>query len=216
MFEIFGVAAKGVLGVAQEEARGLNYEYVNTEHILFALVNVGGLGSDVLRSFGVDSRKVERLVERESVVGTVEDLPLTPNVKSAIGNAIGEARDLESSCVDTGHLLLGLLRVEEGKAAAMLVEWGLELKDVRKAVLDLLDAADGEAGDEKELDENEIAKRLLIYFLRKYCLGHMTKRDFGNIAKEIDIPLDHFLGFLRPFLQKLLDEVFGAQSPKTG
>ena len=151
MFEKFGVGARGVLEMVQTRARRLDHEYVSTEHILFALVKVEGIGSDVLRSFGVDSRKVEKLVGRESVVGMVGDLPLTPNAKSAIEDAIREATDLKSSCVGTGHLLLGLLKEEEGKAAVMLMKWGLKLEDVRKAVLDLLDVANGKAGAKRSL-----------------------------------------------------------------
>src|SRR6202165_6019539 len=52
--------------------------------------------------------------------------------------SIEEARNLNHNYVGTEHLLLGLLREQEGVAAQVLMNLGLKLEDVREEVLNLL------------------------------------------------------------------------------
>ena len=49
-----------------------------------------------------------------------------------------EARNLNHNYVGTEHILLGLLREQEGVAAQVLMNLGLKLDDVREEVLNLL------------------------------------------------------------------------------
>ena len=65
-------------------------------------------------------------------------LPQTPRAKKVIEYAIEEARNLNHNYVGTEHLLLGLLREQEGVAAQVLMNLGLKLEDVREEVLNLL------------------------------------------------------------------------------
>jgi hypothetical protein len=65
-------------------------------------------------------------------------LPSTPRAKKVIEYSIEEARNLNHNYVGTEHLLLGSLREQEGVAAQVLMNLGLRLEDVRKAVLNLL------------------------------------------------------------------------------
>ena len=73
-------------------------------------------------------------------------LPQTPRAKKVIEYAIEEARNLNHNYVGTEHLLLGLLREEENVGAQILMNLGLELKDVRWGIMCLLGQAvpDGE------------------------------------------------------------------------
>src|SRR5688500_19325013 len=65
-------------------------------------------------------------------------LPPTPRAKKVIEYSIEEARNLNHNYVGTEHLLLGLLREQEGVAAQVLMNLGLKLEDVREEVLNLL------------------------------------------------------------------------------
>lgn len=49
-----------------------------------------------------------------------------------------EARNLNQNYVGTEHLLLGLIREQEGVAAQVLTNLGLNLDDVRNETLQLL------------------------------------------------------------------------------
>src|SRR5437868_14909556 len=69
---------------------------------------------------------------------TMGKLPQTPRAKKVIEYSIEEARNLNHNYVGTEHLLLGLLREQEGVAAQVLMNLGLKLEDVREEVLSLL------------------------------------------------------------------------------
>src|SRR5947209_2185512 len=69
---------------------------------------------------------------------TMGKLPQTPKAKKVLEYAVEEARNLNHNYVGTEHLLLGLLREQEGVAAQVLMNLGLKLEDVREEVLNLL------------------------------------------------------------------------------
>ncbi len=145
MFERFTDRARKVMALANQEAQRFNHEYIGTEHILLGLVKEGsGVGANVLKNLGVDLRKVrlevEKLVKSGPEVVTMGKLPQTPRAKRVIEYAIEEARNLNHNYVGTEHLLLGLLREQDGVAAQVLMNLGLKLDDVREEVLNLLGA----------------------------------------------------------------------------
>ena len=145
MFERFTDRARKVMALANQEAQRFNHEYIGTEHILLGLVKEGaGVGANVLKNLDVDLRKVrlevEKLVKRGPDMVTMGKLPQTPRAKKVIEYAIEEARSLNHNYVGTEHLLLGLLREQDGVAAQVLMNLGLRLEDVREEVLNLLGA----------------------------------------------------------------------------
>ena len=145
MFERFTDRARKVMALANQEAQRFNHEYIGTEHILLGLVKEGsGVGANVLKNLGVDLRKVrlevEKLVKSGPEMVTLGKLPQTPRAKRVIEYAIEEARNLNHNYVGTEHLLLGLLREQDGVAAQVLMNLGLRLEDVREEVLNLLGA----------------------------------------------------------------------------
>ena len=103
-----------------------------------------GVGANVLKNLEVDLRKVrlevEKLVKSGPDMVTMGKLPQTPRAKKVIEFAIEEARNLNHNYVGTEHLLLGLLREQDGVAAQVLMNLGLKLEEVREEVLNLLGA----------------------------------------------------------------------------
>ncbi|HUU83930.1 MAG TPA: Clp protease N-terminal domain-containing protein, partial [Phycisphaerae bacterium] len=152
MFERFTDRARKVMALANQEAQRFNHEYIGTEHILLGLVKEGsGVGANVLKNLEVDLRKVrlevEKLVKSGPNMVTMGKLPQTPRAKKVIEYAIEEARNLNHNYVGTEHLLLGLLREQDGVAAQVLMNLGLKLDEVREEVLNLLGAsAEAEEG----------------------------------------------------------------------
>jgi len=145
MFERFTDRARKVMALANQEAQRFNHEYIGTEHILLGLVKEGsGVGANVLKNLDVDLRKVrlevEKLVKSGPDMVTMGKLPQTPRAKKVIEYAIEEARNLNHNYVGTEHLLLGLLREQDGVAAQVLMNLGLKLEEVREEVLNLLGA----------------------------------------------------------------------------
>ncbi len=143
MYERFTDRARKVMQLANQEAQRFNHEYIGTEHILLGLVKEGsGVAANVLKNLDVDLRKirleVEKIVQTGPDMVTMGKLPQTPRAKKVIEYAMEEARNLNHNYVGTEHLLLGLLREQEGVAAQVLMNLGLKLEDVREEVLNLL------------------------------------------------------------------------------
>src|SRR6266436_995571 len=145
MYERFTDRARKVMQLANQEAQRFNHEYIGTEHILLGLVKEGsGVAANVLKNLDIDLRKIRLEVEKIVQTGsgnemvTMGKLPHTPRAKKVIEYSIEEARNLNHNYVGTEHLLLGLLREQEGVAAQVLMNLGLKLEDVREEVLNLL------------------------------------------------------------------------------
>ena len=143
MFERLTDRARKVMTLANQEAQRFNHEYVGTEHILLAIAKEGnGVAANVLRNLEVDLRKirleVEKIVQTGPDMVTMGKLPQTPRAKKVLEYAIEEARNLGQNVVGTEHLLLGLLREQEGVAAQVLMNLNLKLEEVREEVLNLL------------------------------------------------------------------------------
>lgn len=164
MYERFTDRARKVMQLANQEAQRFNHEYIGTEHILLGLVKEGsGVAANVLKNLDVDLRKirleVEKLVQSGPEMVTIGKLPQTPRAKKVIEYSMEEARQLNHNYVGTEHILLGLLREQEGVAAQVLMNLGLKLDDVREEVLNLLghgmDSGEGERGGRESGGERE-------------------------------------------------------------
>ena len=154
MYERFTDRARKVMQLANQEAQRFNHEYIGTEHILLGLVKEGsGVAANVLKNLDVDLRRirleVEKLVQSGPEMVTMGKLPQTPRAKKVIEYSMEEARNLNHNYVGTEHILLGLLREQEGVAAQVLMNLGMKLEEVRDEVLNLLGHGleGGEGGD---------------------------------------------------------------------
>ena len=146
MYERFTDRARKVMQLANQEAQRLRHEYVGTEHVLLGLIKEGnGVAANVLKNLDIDLNKVRREVERIVQHGPPGEssvdwgrLPRTPRTQKVIDYSVEESRRLKHNYVGTEHLLLGLLRDQEGVAAQILMNLGLKLEGVREEVLNLL------------------------------------------------------------------------------
>jgi ATP-dependent Clp protease ATP-binding subunit ClpA len=143
MYNRFTDRARKVMQFANQEAQRLKHEYIGTEHILLGLAREGsGVATHVLKNLDIDLEKIRREVKKIVLAGpdvvTWGKLPQTPRAKKVIEYAIEEARQLGHNYVGTEHLLLGLIREQEGVAAQVLTNLGLSLDMVRDEVLRLL------------------------------------------------------------------------------
>ena len=159
MFERLTDRARKVMALANQEAQRFNHEYIGTEHILLGLVKEGsGVGPNVLKNLDIDLRKVrlevEKLVKSGPEMVTMGKLPQTPRAKKVLEYAIEEARNLNHNYVGTEHLLLGLLREQDGVAAQVLMNLGVKLEEVREEVLNLLGAG-VEANETEDMDDEQ-------------------------------------------------------------
>ncbi|MEN6461408.1 MAG: ATP-dependent Clp protease ATP-binding subunit [Syntrophomonas sp.] len=145
MFRRFTQRARNAVIHAQEEARDLNHPAIGTEHILLGLLREGeGVGARALLNLGIDLEKVREEVKNVIGQGTgiietaAGDLPITPRAKKVFNLAFDEARLQGVNYVGTEHILLALIREEEGVAGQVLTSMGVKLDEVREQVIMLL------------------------------------------------------------------------------
>ena len=145
MFERFTDRARRVVVLAQEEARGLNHNYIGTEHLLLGLLEPGGIAAQALTRFGMTATGTRDEVAARVGRGSQPPkgrIPFTPRAKKVLELSLREALSLSHNYIGTEHILLGLIREGDGVAAQILAEHaGGDLAAVRQAVIDLLPAA---------------------------------------------------------------------------
>jgi ATP-dependent Clp protease ATP-binding subunit ClpC len=144
--EKFTDRARKVINLARQEAERLGHEFIGTEHILLGLVKEGsGVAANVLENLAVDLEKIRIEVEKYvsspgETISVSSSLPFTPKAKKVLELAMEEARNLEHNYIGTEHLLLGVLREQDGMAAQVLLNLGVKLEDVRAELMELLGA----------------------------------------------------------------------------
>jgi ATP-dependent Clp protease ATP-binding subunit ClpC len=158
MFDRFTDRAKKVMNLARQEAQKFNHEYLGTEHILLGLVQEGsGVAANVLKNMNIDFERIRGEVEKKVKTGspmvTMGQLPFTPRAKKVLELSMEEASNLGHNYIGTEHLLLGLIKENEGVAASVLTSLGVKLEDVREEVLEFLGADPSD--DEEEETTNE-------------------------------------------------------------
>src|SRR2546423_3671286 len=174
MFERFTERARQVVVLAQDEARALKHNYIGTEHILLGLLREEeGLAARVLESLDITVEEVRAQVAR--IVGqgdevTTGQIPFTPRAKKVLELALREALSLGHNYIGTEHILLGLVRENEGVAARILLDFDADAEKIRNEIIRMLSGpgrrqagAGGPSGEGKSK-----ASKLLDQFGRNF------------------------------------------------
>ena len=206
MAKRFTENAQKVILIAQEEAKRLNHDYVGTEHILLGLSALEGTVSNkILTGLGVTFRKVRLEIEKMVGIGDtimlLGEIPFTPRAKKVLEFSVEESQMLGTEHIGTEHILLGLIREEEGMASRILKNLGLNLDAVRDAALNFI-------GDAETNDLNED----LNDFPQEINLNSVPKRERDNMDnKKSKTPtLDEYTRDLTKLAAKnQLDPVIG-------
>ena len=142
MFEKFTDRARRVVVLAQEEARLLNHNAIGTEHLLLGIVHEGkGVAAQTLQALDIRLAAVRNAIEREVPRGAspgVGTLSFSPRAKKSLENALRESLQLGHNYIGTVHMLLGLIRTGDSRAARVLADLGATFDRVRAQALALL------------------------------------------------------------------------------
>jgi ATP-dependent Clp protease ATP-binding subunit ClpC len=142
VFERFTERARQVVVLAQDEARALRHNYIGTEHLLLGLLREEeGLAARVLESLDVTVEEVRAQIAR--IVGLGDEasagqIPFTPRAKKVLELALREALSLGHDYIGSEHILLGLVRVNEGVAARILLEFDADAELIRNETIRML------------------------------------------------------------------------------
>jgi ATP-dependent Clp protease ATP-binding subunit ClpA len=130
VFERFTERARRVVVLAQEQALTLDHSQIGTEHLLLGmLTEPEGLAGRVLARLGVDAESVRAQVV--AISGSADQsglgkrsgsrqIPFLLEAKKTLEGALREALSLGHDFIGTEHLLLGLVREQDGMAARIL------------------------------------------------------------------------------------------------
>ncbi len=136
--------------LAQEEAQNtLKHNYIGTEHILLGLLREQeGVAARVLDPLGVTLERARAEILKVVSPGeevTSGQIPFTPRAKKVLELGLREALALHHNYIGTEHILLGLIRENEGIAARVLLTLGADAKQIRAGVVRQLTGSTPEA-----------------------------------------------------------------------
>src|SRR3989304_115906 len=134
MNEMFSEKARKVIEYARDEASRLRHDYIGTEHLLLGLIKLSeGRAIEIRANTGIDllelKQSIEDVVQPSGGTLTMGQLPLTARAKKTLEVSSQEARALKAKEIDTEHILLALLRDEEGVAAQVLSMYDIDYKE---------------------------------------------------------------------------------------
>jgi len=179
MWDKFTEHARRVIILAQGKAEELNHSYVDTEHVLYALLqDRESFAVKVIMGMGVD---VEQLLSALTDIFVHErrsksrEIAFTPSSKRVLELSFEEARGLGHAHIGTEHLLLGLVREGEGIAARMLKEKGIVIDKARQYVISLLE---GETSASSASPISKKKRSSATSFLDEFS------RDLTDLARE--------------------------------
>jgi ATP-dependent Clp protease ATP-binding subunit ClpC len=142
VFERFTERARQVIVLAQDEARALKHNYIGTEHLLLGVLREEeGLAAQALGGLGVTLEQARSEVVRAVSPGdevTTGQIPFTPRAKKVLELALREALSLGHNYVGTEHILLGLVRENEGVAARILFDFDADAEKIRNEIVRML------------------------------------------------------------------------------
>jgi len=139
VFDRFSDRARKTLGLARQVAQRYNHDYIGTEHILLGLlVEDTGSAIGALDHLGIDRRALSQAVDSRIESGiamvTMGQLPFTPRAKRVLELAYEECTELGHESIGAGHLLLGLVREQDGIAGRVLEDAGVRIDELRDFV----------------------------------------------------------------------------------
>lgn len=142
-FERWTERARQAVVLAQEEARNLKHAQIGTEHLLLGLLREEeGLAARTLEALDITVERVRNQVVRIVGQGDVppdgSQLVFTPLAKKVLDLSLREALSLGHNYIGTEHVLLGLVRENDGIAARILLEFDADSELIRNEVIRML------------------------------------------------------------------------------
>lgn len=134
MKEVFSNKAKKILFIAQEESAFLGKTYVGPEHILLAIVREADESlKKVLTKFNLRYNFLRVEIETltaDSKIRVAQQRDMTPIAKLVLRNAVEETQGSAGKRVEIEHLLIAVLKLEEGIIPVLFREINVDCFEV--------------------------------------------------------------------------------------
>ena len=136
-FERFTGRARNMVVVAQDHARRRRHPAVTSEHLLLALIESEGLGAMVIEQLAGSGGVVAETVTADLVPGTGAQpvhVPFAEDCKRVLDETLDQALGLGHNYIGTEHVLLGIMKVPDCRAAGVLTRFGVDYERARDMV----------------------------------------------------------------------------------
>jgi ATP-dependent Clp protease ATP-binding subunit ClpC len=138
MFNKYNDRSRQAVMYAHGEAKRFRHGYVGTEHLLLGIVEEGGVAAEILETMNVDEIKIKDRIEKLVGYGDEdiypEDVYFTPRTKKLMEFSLVEARKLNEKFVSPEHILLAILKEEEGVAYTILDNLGTNFNELLRTL----------------------------------------------------------------------------------
>jgi ATP-dependent Clp protease ATP-binding subunit ClpC len=126
----FSPRIKDIIGYSREEAIRLGNDFIGQEHLFLGILRDGeGIATDILENLGIDLVEIKQLIERkirsDKEVNPKIDLVMLKSAEKTLKLIYLEARAFKSTTVNSGHLLLAILKDNENTITQLLTEFGV-------------------------------------------------------------------------------------------
>ncbi|MBN1158385.1 MAG: ATP-dependent Clp protease ATP-binding subunit [Bacteroidales bacterium] len=160
----FSQRIKDVLSYSKEEAIRLGNKEIAPEHLLLGILREGeGVAIDVLVSLGTNLYQLKK--DLESVVAPdgpikitdIDNIPLLKTSERILKLVYLEAKSFKKTTIDTGHLLLALMKDENSRVTRILDEHSVDYGKVRRELQNehLVDSEDNEPRADYSQEDDE-------------------------------------------------------------
>ena len=170
---------------SQEEAKRLNHDQVTPEHVLLGLLREPeSIAIKSLRNLKVDLDKLKieletSMAKSSSNTKLFGQIPSSPRVQRLIAFSAEEAKAFGHNYIGTEHLLLGLLREENGVAYNVLTSLGIELNSLKQEIMKVIGVVGVAATNSNEqAHQDEVVRKVKTPTLDQFA------RDLTKLARE--------------------------------
>ena len=174
----FNERTQNLILEGKKESINFKHGYVGTEHILLGILKEGGYASILLNKYNISYEDVKGKVESYLGFGDVDlmidELLLTPRTKHLLEISAKEAQNFSHAYINPEHILLALLKENDGVAYTLLSQFDNDMSLIKKDIISFLE----NTGDEHISEDNNENLNKDNPVLKKYSVN-MTK-----LAKE--------------------------------
>lgn len=137
----FSPRIKDIIGYSREEAIRLGNDYIGQEHLFLGILRDGeGIATDIMENLGIVLAEIKALVEKkirtDREISSKAEVVMLKSAEKTLKLIYLEARSFKSTTVNSGHLLLAILKDSESIITQLLVEYGINYYVVRAQMQD--------------------------------------------------------------------------------
>ena len=206
----FSPRIKDVLSYSREEAIRLGNDYIGTEHLFLGIIRDGeGIAIDVMNKLQLDymtmRRDLEIQLRKDNSLQFEANIPLLKNTEKALKLVFLEARAMNESTVNTGHLLLAILKEKQGIISSIFKHYNVGYDEI-KSKIEELTRIENKSDFPEDSDEDDM-------FGKGGGTGGGPGGSKGSSAPKTDTPvLDNFgIDITKAAIEGSLDPIVGRE-----